>query len=332
MLKCNKFHKLISLHIYNELTQAEQSALEAHLRGCRKCQSELERLKQFGKMLNAGVSLEPTEAFLIHNRNLLENRLKNTRSVPSQRKWIPQFIDLSSYRKSTVLRLAMSFALLLIGFFVGRLTFSNNQKINIDKMFLEKSCGPGIHSLAGTEISDPKIVNFQLVRQNPNANQVEIRFNILNRVALRGTVNDAPIRELLTYSAMHTEHPGIRLQSVKALGSRYSEDAAVQKALIHVMEHDENAGVRLRAIKILKHMPMNKELKNILIKIILKDINPGIRMEAIDALSKWPDAEIKPAFLNAARTDENKYIRLKASKILERRDKPALKEIKIQRR
>lgn len=321
MLKCDKFKKLIPLDLYNELSADERKELEEHLKSCQQCRKEWQEVHEFIRKMNKKIEIEPSDALLVQNRNLLRERLKIKSSFPLIGRWIGQIIGFFQYRPQQILRFSVGLALILIGFFVGRFLMPTGKSVDLEKLFLANYYGSGIQKLASTEISDPKIINFQTVKYSPNVDQVEICFNMLNQVALRGTLYDAPIRDLLTYAVRNTDHPGIRLQSVKALGSRYLEDEDVQNSLIHVLEHDENAGMRLKAIKILKQMPLSQQIKNSLIKILFKDLNPSIRMEAVDALSKWPEKDIQPTLINAAREDDNEYVRFKASKILERREK-----------
>jgi len=323
MSKCDKFKKMIPLDLYNELSVNERKELEDHLNSCQQCRLEFKAVQEFLNEMNKKIQIEPSEALLVESRNLLRRRLKDKFSFSTGRQWMERFAGFLQYRPIRIFQFSVGLAVLVVGFLIGRFLVPADQMIDSDKLFLSNYYGAGIQNLISTEISDPKIVNFHYVRYSPTEDQVEIRFNMLNQVALRGTLYDTPIRDLLTYAVRNTDHPGIRLQSVKALGSRYLEDEDIQNSLIHVLEHDENAGMRLRAIKILKKLPMNQRIKNSLMRILFKDTNSSIRVEAIDALSKWPEKDIQPAFINAAREDENEFVRLKASKIIERREKSA---------
>ncbi|MBN1349612.1 HEAT repeat domain-containing protein [candidate division KSB1 bacterium] len=316
MSNCNKIQKLIPLYVYHdsELSGSALTDLESHLDHCPECQAELERVQQFMEKMKIGLSIEPTETFLMHSRNLLHQRLKSVHK-PTRTKNLLQSSRLlfnSEYLK--ILRYSIAGAILLIVFWIGRISVGSKPA---ETSILAGSIGSDVHSGSEAAISTPRIVGVHSISYYPETEQVEMKYTVMHQVAVRGAVFDTPVRQLLAWTAMYADHPGNRLQSVKALGAGKPVGEDVRDALIYVIENDENAGVRLKAINSLMEIPQDEMIKNALIDRMLHDPNSKIRMEAISALSSLPAHEITVPLQTAAQNDENKYIRVKASKLLE---------------
>ena len=125
------------------------------------------------------------------------------------------------------------------------------------------------------------------------------------------------------------EHPGLRLDAVKAAGAKSISDEELEDALIYAMKNDEIDGVRLKAAKVLTNLPINEKIKRAFIRVLIRDANSAIRIEALNALSGIKgEADVRPIFRNASQDDGNEFIRLQASKALERLENPNIQNIK----
>ena len=74
---------------------------------------------------------------------------------------------------------------------------------------------------------------------------------------------------------------------------------------MYTLENDKNPGIRLKAIKLLKRLPMNESVKNILIQTLFHDSNTGVQVEAADALHDLEDPDVIPLLEKNAQ--ENEY-------------------------
>ncbi|MDZ7262328.1 MAG: HEAT repeat domain-containing protein, partial [candidate division KSB1 bacterium] len=309
---------------YEELTEEEREALEQHVASCSDCRLELEEGKTLFRKIEKRVRVEPTEALLVHCRNRLMRRLREG----YQPKW-----SLSGWQKLSPFSLvpqspawqwASAAALLVIGIVIGRFLFLAGHPIFFEKYFSTTKQAEESPAFPGAQIIKSRIANLESVEYDPGTQEIQVRFNTLNQMVVQGKIQDKSVRQILAYALINEEHPGIRLKIIKALGMSPLVDEEMQQALIHVLEHDENPGLRLKVIKVLKDLPINDWLKYAFIRMLRWDSNPRIRMAAMEALSKAKGEDVTSIFLDAAREDENDYVRLQASRMLETRSKPII--------
>jgi len=319
------FKRLLPLSLYGELSPEEQARFERHLEKCPECRATLDEAQGVQGLLRRRILKTPSEEVLLEARQELRRRLREERRRAMAQRWWEKLLGFFP-SPSPALRLAGSVALLGIGVLVGRFLVAPKAEVT--------SKGPeAVPATEQTFAVEPRITNVQVVSLDPATGQVEVHFHAQSDVLLRGTVDEEPIRRVLTYALMNEDHPGVRLKTVKALAglgqalSRGPVDSEVMEALLYALERDNNAGVRLKAIKVLKSMPLNQRIKEVLIRVLVKDHNSAVRIEAIDALSQARDDEdVLPILQRAARDDTSAYVQYKASKALERSERPPVRE------
>ena len=303
--------KYIQLYLYDELTDAEKKEFEAHISFNEESRKRLAEQTEFHQFLNKRTIVAPTEATLLKSRAKLRERLQQERKVFLQENLRNRIEDYLEMRKRAF-QFAGAFALLLAGFFIGLSFVPMGQLWSDNKL---------VNSESVSELL-PRISNIDLVQYDPKTGQVKILFKTIQNIELQGNADDERIRKVLSYAIRTETHPGRRLAAVKAIGNFSYSDAELETALIQAMENDEIEGVRLKAAKILQQLPLNERIKKAFIQILLKDPNPALRIEAINALSTTNENIALPIFENAAEDDANEFVRLKASKVLERQKNP----------
>lgn len=311
--------KLIPLYLYVDLSVEEKKEFEIHIKYCERCRQEFESMRTLHTLLDQKIILEPTEEVLKQSRLRLRERLRKERKASLMATWWETISDFLSSR-SPAFQLLGAATMLLVGILVGRfLFFPQAQTKIVGTEFLARKS-------AFQETYQPLITNIDFIQYDPKSGEVTVRYKSVNEVSLQGKINDEPIRKILVHAIRRDGNPGQRLRAVKALGGRTFKDDEIEEALIYAMEHDIIEGVRLRAAQVLKQLPISKKIKEAFIRVLLKDSNPAIRIEAVDALSNVKEQkDVIPVFQDAADDDENEFIRLKTSKVLERRENTNLK-------
>ena len=84
-----------------------------------------------------------------------------------------------------------------------------------------------------------------------------------------------------------------------------------------LVNEDPNPGMRYRAIKLLKQLPLNSTMKDLLIRVLFHESNPGVRMLVAEKLLHSGDQEILPILEQRAEKDEYVQYVLDAEKARE---------------
>ena len=303
MKLCKKYKKLLALYVLDELSDTERKELEDHIESCPICPADLEEEKVLITKLAQTRRPEPNDDLLTQCRTELRYRLRAERRKRETAWWQRTAEALNPF---TSLRLALAgpVVMLFIGIVIGHF------------LYPIRPTPPNAEIASGTEVE--RIMHVRSLRFDPVTNQVEVEFSTVKDVFLRGDMDDELIRKALVYSLQNQDTPGMRIRAVNALSATPVRGDEIEAALIYALENDENSGVRLKAAKVLRNMPLNELIKKAFIRILLSDTNSAVRIEAVDALSRVKGESVKPIMQRASRRDENEYVRLKASRSLER--------------
>ncbi len=311
----NEIKKMIRLSLYGELTNAEQSVLELHLKDCDECRNELEQQRNLLSLISTKKN-DVDDKLLMEARAQLRGAIRNER----QRKgYLDNIIQYLNNFITIPFRAVLSgAALLAIGFFVGYL-FYGSSTIDPNKL-------PDKTNNQFTVFQDDvTISNISFIDSDPSDGEVEFTFVAMKPVYLKGRVDDPKIQSILTYSMLNEQNPGSRFNSINAMYSekpiKFDED--VKDALITVVMTDENPGVRREALKLMKKLPYDKDVKRAFIYVLTTDTSSGLRIEAINALIDAGKKGITldkneiDLFKQKLQTDDNSYIRYRTKTILQ---------------
>lgn len=306
MKTCQQFRQWIWLDLYNELLPDQKENLADHLKRCLDCQLDYQAAKKTVELLDQKIQLEPTENELAANRADLHQRLLFIKHSQSEKRWWEKLWQIMSLDFAPQYRLATALAMLIVGIFFGRYLLLPSQTLQSHEL----------------DFADANIAGVDYVQYNPNTKQVSIKLNTMNDIVVEGGLERPEIQTLLAQALEVSDRPNVRLKTVGVLSFVKTLNKPLLDALIDLIEHDNNPGIRLKAIKLLNTLPLDAEVKELIIdtlaKVLLKEKNSAIRNEAINGLTKMNDLDVAPMVLNTARSDTSEYIQYKASQVLAR--------------
>lgn len=304
----DKYREMLFLYIYNELSKEERNEFERHMLGCRACKEELEELKKLSDLVKSEILEDLDEDAFFESRQELLAQLRNLNRKKFRFSKIWEFLSTPT---SGNLKLAYSAASVLILFIVAYFAFFNKQ----DVQFQPKK---GIAQI------ESNVSNLQFINSDFDKGEVEITYDQITPVKIKGNVNDPEIQKILAQSLIDSKNPGVRLKTVNAILSEKGKitTAVLKDALINAMKYDKNPGVRKEALSALCNLQFDDEILNAMIFVLQNDENSGLRIQAINCLDVMSERQniTDPNTLNVLRKkieeDENSYIKLRAKTIL----------------
>ncbi len=303
------YQRMIPLLLFGELSEAEVRELEGHLATCALCRNEVEDTRKLHAFLARVPAPDPAEALLQDARlrshyallaergktNLWE-RFKATVSGPAM------------YRPAFGVTAA---ALLAVGFFGGRLLF------------------PGTHAerdidVASMDGEGVRVTNVRVAGATEGEG-IELAFDTVTPMRLRGTIQNPAIQKVLAYALLNGENPGVRLRAVGSITANPIAplEHEIKAALLLTLKSDPNDGVRKEALRALLRYPADREIRDVLMEVLLNDSNPGLRVAAINGLDSLrargfqPDQQLLQTFRQRLQNDENQYVRVKSQSLFE---------------
>jgi len=303
-----KFKEQLILYSYNELKKEERNEFEKHLLACQTCKNELEELSRLHALIKASLVDEVNEDTLFEARQELLAEVRNLKrkKFRAQKIW-----DLFLIPTRTNLTVAYSLAAAL-----GVIAFS----------FFFYFNGRGTtNQLAANSISDEtKLTNLQFINSDFEKGEVDLVYEKVVPVRLKGNVKDTEIQKVLAKSLLDNENPGIRLKTVSAISSEQRDHSSgvLKEALINAVQHDNNPGVRKEAMLALCNLPFDEKISDAMIYVLQNDKNSGLRIQAINCLDeknnskRLSDPNIINVLKKKMQEDDNSYIKLRAKTML----------------
>ena len=302
------YKKQLILYSYNELKKEERNEFERHLLGCESCKNELEELKRVHHLIKVNLVEELDEDTLFESRQELLAEIRNLKrkKFTFQKIW-----ELFTLPSPTNLKIAYSFAAVVL-------------MLTASYFFYFNKAGNQLSSGGNIASADSKLTNLQFINSNLENGEVEITYEQIVPVKLKGNVNDAEIQKVLAKSLIDNDNPGIRLKAVNAIYSekRSTASGVVKDALIKAMMYDNNPGVRKEAMNALCNIPFDEKISDAMIYVLQNDKNSGLRIQAINCLDtkndlkRLADPNIKNVLKNRMQEDDNSYIKLRAKTML----------------
>jgi hypothetical protein len=176
-----------------------------------------------------------------------------------------------------------------------------------------------------------QINNIKFIDQDASDGEIEFTFEAVKPIHIKGDINDQRIQNVLVYSMLNEQNPGVRLNAINVIGEntppgklnqKTQGDKDIKKALLSVAKYDENPGVRREALILLRTYPYDNEIKEALLYVLINDENSGLRIEAINGLSDANKEGINfnpeelSIFKEKMERDENNYVRYQAKTVL----------------
>ena len=126
----------------------------------------------------------------------------------------------------------------------------------------------------------------------PGSKKLRVLLNAEQPIELNGTVDDADVRDVVTYVVKSGDHfdSGLRLDCLDALRTR-AENTEVRSALLCAARRDPNPAVRLKALEALRASTSDDAVREALLQALRHDSNPGVRVEAVNLLVRSLEAQ-----------------------------------------
>lgn len=316
-MKHEDYKEMLSLLLYDELSEEKIEVLHKHLLECEECNAEYESLQKMKEVINNKFFLQPSDELLNQSRNELRGLL---RAEQSKNTFFSKLIDLINSYIILYYKPAISGTVILIlGFFGGFYFEKNlNPEINEINYFLTSS--------NDEDENQTKIENLRFLETDLETGSIELMFEATRTVKLKGSVYDPNIQKILASSLIWEQNTGIRLKTINTLSEKLNNnlltDNDVKLALIETVKNDNNPAVRKEALRVLTGLPFDKTIKETLLFVLINDTNSGNRIMAINNIGMLTsqnllDNEILDVLKKKSKNDNNDYVRLRAANILE---------------
>jgi hypothetical protein len=315
------YKEWIPLAVDGELSSGELSELEKHIAECVECRAEFEEQKKMKAFVTANYPVEPDEMLLFESRQSLRQAIRNEKAKEPFLKKLSGGLKVLFSPKA---KLAFGGVfILLTGFLAGYFVFNNRGVLQDEVPGASAMLQPASDNFSPAA-GNIKISNVRFIDQDARDGEVEFVFDAVKPVRIKGSINDENIKNILTYSMLNVENPGVRLNSINAISAedKPGSDPEIKAAIISVAKFDENPGVRRQAIKLLSRYNYDQDAKNTLLFVLMNDSTSGNRIEAINSLVqaqkegvKFSEEELS-VFREKMEIDDNRYIRYQAKTVL----------------
>lgn len=300
-MKCEWVQQNVILYVYDELPDDARHELEQHVARCAACMQELSSIKKFRTDMVQLPMQEPSPSFLTESRLKLQDALE---SVEQGGWWSHLVFDPVHWLNQIRFAPALAAAIFIIGFAGGIGATYKMVKGN------PVSVGPTPSPVAASLSSVSGITS---IAQQPNSNQVTIKYDTVSPQERSGALSDPEIQKLLLYAARNNFNPGVRMDSVDLLTKQPSNEH-VREALLYALHYDSNTGIRLKALDGLgPYVKDDMQVRDAVLETVMSDANPGIRIEALHLLEPVrADSSVRIVLQRLAQKDDNRYIRSQA--------------------
>ena len=334
-LNCSNFEDRAVLYAAGELSVAERTVVDAHVRQCANCaailSSELELRETLASRVQPADALDGSELLLGRCRSELFEALDDAAAQP-KRAWYGMLLPwrwAAGFRRAFVFHPAWSAATMLI---LGALAGTAGREW-YRQLSLPASGRPVITVSAPAPITQQELEKIDLdgIRVEPQSGsadpKVELQLRSPKPRVMQGTPGDSEIRRVLAYVIGHGRQfgDGVRLDSIDALRPR-ANDPQVRAAMSEALRHDPNPAVRLKAIEALRGAGSQPDVQSAMLAALAGDDNSGVRIQALDTLfeqmtagefSSAPlDDQAASILRDRMRNDSNSYIRSRSADVL----------------
>ena len=277
-MNCKDVAPLLVFYVCDEVCEDE-----THLTNCKACSEQLAEEKEFHSTLvsapQAANELDASGILLSQCRSELEEALDDLHAPPLQEHWRP----FGWLRRWMALRPVWSGALLvLVGVLAGTQVVPWLQQN-------PNTTGQAVRVRARQPLTPDQLSNMVVSGLTPSPGSdsltVQLQVSAEQPMVLTGRVDDANMRQVLTYVVENSERfdAGVRLDCLDALKAA-AGDQQVRAALLSAARKDQNPAVRLKALETLRDAAGEDDVRQTLLDALEHDSNPGVRVEAVNLL------------------------------------------------
>jgi hypothetical protein len=313
-MKCEWVRENIVLSVYGELADDARHELEQHVARCADCAAELKAEQEFHALLEQGragdpLLGDPSPNLLAASRMRLQEGLETVKQGSF-------FSRLAFDPANWLLQMKFSPALAAVILIFG---FAGGVGATYEIYGSRHTDTAGVASVANpaTVPSDAAIAGISSIVQDPNTNQVSIKYNTVSTQEAQGPLNDQKIQQLLLFAARNNYNSGVRVDSVDLLAQR-SGDLQVREALMYALQNDTNPGVRLKSLDALGNYVKNDtNVRDAVLRALVNDGNSGVRIEALRLIEPVKaDGSVRGVLMALAAKDSSQYIKSQARTML----------------
>ncbi|MFA4839506.1 MAG: HEAT repeat domain-containing protein [Candidatus Neomarinimicrobiota bacterium] len=332
-MKHNKKHEDATiLYFYNELSDAERTDFQQHLKSCPDCQMRLEKLEKFGAACSKSVEMKPTEVLLNRlNRQIIEKIAAEPRTG-TVRRLRNGWSDLTDSIFSAFMRPQYQFVTIgltfVIGILVGKIWLSSGLKndpamlanfVNYQTTMTDAEKSDFQKAMANYMLSNGNVEIADLTQANNDIDGdgvVEVNLKVERDIALKGGLDDPTIQNMLRYSAIHDQSPERRMRAVKLLSQAVPSNE-IDNTLIAVLLRDNAGDVRYRAMEALTKKAASEQVIEAFKSAALRDSVATIRKMAIEQLVAVGKDEIVPVLALVYSQEKDESVRVAAKEGLD---------------
>jgi hypothetical protein len=311
-MKCEWVRENIVLQVYGELADDARHELEQHVERCADCAAELKAEQDFHALLSQDRAADPTPNLLASSRMRLQEGLETTQ----QGNWWSRLaFDPGNWLRQVRFSPALASVILIAGFAGGvGTTYKIYGSRPVNKVIPLPITAS--NSNGSSPSADASIVGIDSIVQDPNTNQISIKYNTTLPQQYQGSINDPQVQQLLLYAARNN-NSGVRVDSVDLLAKR-SGDLQVREALMYALQNDTNPGVRLKSLDALgNYVKDDTSVRDAVLRALLNDQNQGVRIEALRLIEPVKaDGSVRGVLMALAAKDQSTYLKSQARTML----------------
>jgi hypothetical protein len=303
-MKCEWVRENIVLQAYGELADDARHELEQHVARCADCAAELKAEQEFHALLAQDRAADATPNLVAASRMRLQEALETAK----QGSFFSRLaFDPANWLRQVKFSPALASAILIFGFAGGIVTTYK---------FIPHST-TGIVQGPATVPVQTSIAGIDSISQDPNTNQISIKYKAVSEEQKQGSLNDQDIQQLLLYAAHNNYNSGVRVDSVDLLAKR-SGDLQVREALMYALQNDTNPGVRLKSLDALgNYVKDDTNVRDAVLRALVNDDNSGVRIEALRLIEPVKaDGSVRGVLMALAAKDQSTYIKSQARTML----------------
>src|SRR6202451_252790 len=303
-MKCEWVRENIVLEVYGELADDARHELEQHVARCADCAAELKVEREFHALLSAEREAEPSPNLLAASRMSLQEALETAEQGGF---WRRIAFDPANWLRQVNFSPALASAILILGFAGG---------VGTSYKVLGHQPAGAISAATPTP-AESSITGIRSITQDPQTNQVNIKYDTVSTQQTEGSMNDQRIQQLLLFAARNNYNSGVRMDSVDLLTQK-PDVSQVREALVYALRYVTNPGVRLEALDGLGgFVEDDVRVRDAVLEALVNDSNPGVRTEAMRLIEPVKaDGSVRGVLMTLAAKDQSTYIKSQARTML----------------
>jgi hypothetical protein len=168
-----------------------------------------------------------------------------------------------------------------------------------------------------------RIVDVRSIIREPNTSSIEIHFDRLVEMTVRGSLRAAEMQQLLLRAAQDQVNSKVEEDSVKVLADEskagYRDtDGLFRKALLVALRYGKNTEVRLDALNSLRpYVAENTRVRDGVLEALMNDPTTIVRSRAIEVLQPVEaDSSVREVLQTVASSDDDPQIRTVSREVL----------------